>query len=316
MDTRLVRPARPLLRRLPGARRLRLRRRAAARPAAPARHRRRAALTALGPFFLGNEVWLVAAVGILFGAFPTLEGELLAGYYPAVGRGAGRRDPGHRRGAAAQPPGRARVARRLGPGRGGRQRARRARLGCAARRAAAGRTARRRRARRRADPPGHPVRRRHRARPGRPGRGARCDLPHPATARRRPRRGRPGGPPAGRRWRSPRSPRPPSLGLLSDRVRDDRAQPLPGRTPARCCWWRRCWRPARRWPGGGRAVALAATARRLGAPVLAGRRGDSGRTCWCPRSTRRPPAVADAAASADRPCGCWAGWRCRCCRPY
>ncbi|TDB93623.1 cytochrome d ubiquinol oxidase subunit II [Micromonospora fluostatini] len=46
--------------------------------------RRRAALHAVGPFFLGNEVWLVAAVGILFGAFPTLEGELLSGLYPAV----------------------------------------------------------------------------------------------------------------------------------------------------------------------------------------------------------------------------------------
>ncbi|MGW1057139.1 cytochrome d ubiquinol oxidase subunit II [Micromonospora rubida] len=46
--------------------------------------RRRAALTAVGPFFLGNEVWLVAAVGILFGAFPTLEGELLSGFYPVV----------------------------------------------------------------------------------------------------------------------------------------------------------------------------------------------------------------------------------------
>ncbi|MFC0004664.1 cytochrome d ubiquinol oxidase subunit II [Micromonospora siamensis] len=45
---------------------------------------RRATLTALGPFFLGNEVWLVTAVGILFGAFPVLEGELLSGYYPAV----------------------------------------------------------------------------------------------------------------------------------------------------------------------------------------------------------------------------------------
>ncbi|MET8906728.1 cytochrome d ubiquinol oxidase subunit II [Micromonospora sp. NPDC004551] len=45
---------------------------------------RRAALNAVGPFFLGNEVWLVAAVGILFGAFPTLEGELLSGTYPAV----------------------------------------------------------------------------------------------------------------------------------------------------------------------------------------------------------------------------------------
>ncbi|SCG65683.1 cytochrome d ubiquinol oxidase subunit II [Micromonospora coxensis] len=45
---------------------------------------RRAGLTALGPFFLGNEVWLVAFVGILFGAFPTLEGELLSGFYPVV----------------------------------------------------------------------------------------------------------------------------------------------------------------------------------------------------------------------------------------
>jgi cytochrome bd ubiquinol oxidase subunit II len=45
---------------------------------------RRANLTAVGPFFLGNEVWLVAAVGILFGAFPMLEGELLSGLYPAV----------------------------------------------------------------------------------------------------------------------------------------------------------------------------------------------------------------------------------------
>ncbi|SCG41532.1 cytochrome d ubiquinol oxidase subunit II [Micromonospora halophytica] len=45
---------------------------------------RRANLTALGPFFLGNEVWLVAFVGILFGAFPTLEGELLSGFYPVV----------------------------------------------------------------------------------------------------------------------------------------------------------------------------------------------------------------------------------------
>jgi len=45
---------------------------------------RRASLPALGPFFLGNEVWLVAAVGILFGGFPLLEGELLSGLYPAV----------------------------------------------------------------------------------------------------------------------------------------------------------------------------------------------------------------------------------------
>ncbi|WP_431885871.1 cytochrome d ubiquinol oxidase subunit II [Micromonospora wenchangensis] len=53
-----------------------------ARRDTPAAHR--AGLTALGPFFLGNEVWLVATVGILFGAFPTLEGELLSGHYPAV----------------------------------------------------------------------------------------------------------------------------------------------------------------------------------------------------------------------------------------
>ncbi|GAB3143832.1 cytochrome d ubiquinol oxidase subunit II [Micromonospora sonneratiae] len=45
---------------------------------------RRAVLNSVGPFFLGNEVWLVAAVGILFGAFPMLEGELLSGLYPAV----------------------------------------------------------------------------------------------------------------------------------------------------------------------------------------------------------------------------------------
>ena len=50
---------------------------------------RRAALNAVGPFFLGNEVWLVAAVGILFGAFPTLEGELLSGLYPRSARPSG-----------------------------------------------------------------------------------------------------------------------------------------------------------------------------------------------------------------------------------
>lgn len=45
---------------------------------------RRLALTAVGPLFLPNEVWLVASVGVLFGAFPRLEGDLLSGYYPAV----------------------------------------------------------------------------------------------------------------------------------------------------------------------------------------------------------------------------------------
>ncbi|MFF5207915.1 cytochrome d ubiquinol oxidase subunit II [Streptosporangium sp. NPDC000396] len=38
-------------------------------------------LASITPFFLGNEVWLVAAAGILTGAFPTLEGELLSGMY-------------------------------------------------------------------------------------------------------------------------------------------------------------------------------------------------------------------------------------------
>ncbi|HEY8374760.1 MAG TPA: cytochrome d ubiquinol oxidase subunit II [Pseudonocardiaceae bacterium] len=47
-------------------------------------HRRRMVLGAIGPFFLGNEVWLVAAVGVLFGAFPLAEGELLSGTYPVM----------------------------------------------------------------------------------------------------------------------------------------------------------------------------------------------------------------------------------------
>lgn len=46
--------------------------------------RRREVLAATGPFFLGNEVWLVAAVGVMFGAFPRLEGELLSALYPVV----------------------------------------------------------------------------------------------------------------------------------------------------------------------------------------------------------------------------------------
>ncbi len=46
---------------------------------------RRSMLGALGPFFLGNEVWLVAFGGVLFGAFPFLEGALLSGLYPLVG---------------------------------------------------------------------------------------------------------------------------------------------------------------------------------------------------------------------------------------
>lgn len=45
---------------------------------------RRELIGGFGPFFLGNEVWLVAAVGVLFGAFPRAEGILLAGTYPLV----------------------------------------------------------------------------------------------------------------------------------------------------------------------------------------------------------------------------------------
>ncbi|MFD5829045.1 cytochrome d ubiquinol oxidase subunit II [Lentzea sp. NPDC060358] len=41
--------------------------------------RRDVALQRMTPFFLGNEVWLVAAIGVLFAAFPRLEGELLSG---------------------------------------------------------------------------------------------------------------------------------------------------------------------------------------------------------------------------------------------
>ncbi|RZQ65580.1 cytochrome d ubiquinol oxidase subunit II [Amycolatopsis suaedae] len=45
---------------------------------------RRRALGAVGPFFLGNEVWLVAAVGLLFGAFPRWESKVFAGAYLIV----------------------------------------------------------------------------------------------------------------------------------------------------------------------------------------------------------------------------------------
>ncbi|PRY02009.1 cytochrome d ubiquinol oxidase subunit II [Allonocardiopsis opalescens] len=45
---------------------------------------RATAVAGIGPFFLGNEVWLVAVVGVLFGVFPELEGRLLAGLYPVV----------------------------------------------------------------------------------------------------------------------------------------------------------------------------------------------------------------------------------------
>ncbi|AYY12009.1 cytochrome d ubiquinol oxidase subunit II [Actinobacteria bacterium YIM 96077] len=45
---------------------------------------RRLALTALGPFLLGSEVWLVAGIGLLIGVFPALEKDLFNAYYPIV----------------------------------------------------------------------------------------------------------------------------------------------------------------------------------------------------------------------------------------
>lgn len=45
---------------------------------------RRQVVKGIVPFFLGHEVWLVAAAGVLIGCFPELEGHLLAGAFPAV----------------------------------------------------------------------------------------------------------------------------------------------------------------------------------------------------------------------------------------
>ncbi|MFF1508445.1 cytochrome d ubiquinol oxidase subunit II [Streptomyces sp. NPDC058326] len=47
-------------------------------------HERRLVLTSFAPFFLGNEVWLVATAGVLVGCFPALEGDLLSGQIPVV----------------------------------------------------------------------------------------------------------------------------------------------------------------------------------------------------------------------------------------
>ncbi|GIH68406.1 cytochrome d ubiquinol oxidase subunit II [Sphaerimonospora thailandensis] len=38
----------------------------------------------MAPFVLANEVWLVALAGVLFGAFPLLEGKVISGLYPLV----------------------------------------------------------------------------------------------------------------------------------------------------------------------------------------------------------------------------------------
>ncbi|MFB4320557.1 cytochrome d ubiquinol oxidase subunit II [Actinomadura sp. 21ATH] len=43
---------------------------------------RRVVIASFAPFFLGNEVWLVAVAGVMAGAFPGLEHDLLAGLFP------------------------------------------------------------------------------------------------------------------------------------------------------------------------------------------------------------------------------------------
>lgn len=45
---------------------------------------RRETLNAVGPFFLGNEVWIVGAGGILLAAFPRVESALFASAYPVI----------------------------------------------------------------------------------------------------------------------------------------------------------------------------------------------------------------------------------------
>ncbi|WP_214410555.1 cytochrome d ubiquinol oxidase subunit II [Sphaerisporangium fuscum] len=45
---------------------------------------RRLVLTGMGPFFLPNEVWLIAAAGVMTAAFPHFEANLLSGCWPIV----------------------------------------------------------------------------------------------------------------------------------------------------------------------------------------------------------------------------------------
>lgn len=46
--------------------------------------RRDRMVAGMAPFLLANEVWLVALAGVLFGAYPALEGSVLFGMYPLV----------------------------------------------------------------------------------------------------------------------------------------------------------------------------------------------------------------------------------------
>ncbi|WP_031508091.1 cytochrome d ubiquinol oxidase subunit II [Streptomyces megasporus] len=45
---------------------------------------RRLVLAAIAPFFLGNEVWLIAAAGVFIGCFPALEGDLFGGQFAVL----------------------------------------------------------------------------------------------------------------------------------------------------------------------------------------------------------------------------------------
>ncbi|MEU3017927.1 cytochrome d ubiquinol oxidase subunit II [Nocardiopsis sp. NPDC007018] len=45
---------------------------------------RRRVVSAIAPYFLGSEVWLVAAVGVLAGLFPALEHEIVVGLWPVL----------------------------------------------------------------------------------------------------------------------------------------------------------------------------------------------------------------------------------------
>jgi cytochrome bd ubiquinol oxidase subunit II len=45
---------------------------------------RRRAVSAIAPYFLGSEVWLVAAVGVLAGLFPVVEHHVVSGLWPVL----------------------------------------------------------------------------------------------------------------------------------------------------------------------------------------------------------------------------------------
>ncbi|WP_166353970.1 cytochrome d ubiquinol oxidase subunit II [Phytoactinopolyspora limicola] len=48
------------------------------------RGERQRVVATIVPYFLTNEVWLVAAAGVLIGLFPVVEGDLLTGLFPLV----------------------------------------------------------------------------------------------------------------------------------------------------------------------------------------------------------------------------------------